>query len=109
MCEKRNKLNNQMELRNRMALDADFEAEDIVSFDECIQRCQRDLEQEQKELTDRVKDYQFFVQRRKDKDFTVFSNGLGDEILKRDWYEKQKANVARLAILEKAAGYPCLK
>lgn len=104
ICTIRNKLHHQVELRNRMALDNDFDADDIARFDECIQRCQVSLQQDHHALCERVKAYQEFLRRRKEKDLHVFTNGLGDEILQREWLRKEQDQFERLSVLEKAAG-----
>jgi hypothetical protein len=88
-----------------MALDNDFDADDITRFDECIQRCQSTLQQDHHALCERLKAYQEFLARRKEKDTQVFSNGLGDEILHREWMRKQEENGQRMAVLEKALGH----
>jgi hypothetical protein len=100
----RSKLHNQVELRNQMAVDNDFDADDIARFDECIQRCQQTLQQDMKGLADRVRAYQEFVRRRQEKHMHVFNNGCGDDILQSDWSAKQQDTMNRLSSLEKAAG-----
>ena len=100
----RSKLHHQVEWRNRMSIDNDYDSDDIATFDACIKRTQSVLQQDLQVLSEKLNAYQDFLRRRNEKDGQMFQQGVGDEILYRDKQRKQDIHIERLSVLEKTLG-----
>lgn len=98
----RDKVQKLLEIRQHMSVDADFDRDHLLAFDECIGRAKSHLQQEHTSFIEKFKKFQTGLASRVEKEEHIFKMDVVDDELKRDWTAKRKQAQERIVLLEKA-------
>lgn len=94
-----------LDIRQHMALDADFDEKDVAPFDDCITRAKARVQVDQVALSERLQQFQASLRSNAEKKQRILMLAEVDDTLRREWAPDAQLDIrSRVLSLEKSLG-----